>query len=252
MWSIFIFLFGLAIGSFLNVVIFRLEKQESVAKGRSYCPHCKHTLAWFDLIPVVSFLVLGGKCRYCRQKISWQYPIVELLTGLVFVIIFRYQSLYQPINISLLFYIASSLIVIFVYDLKFFLIPDIVLFPAIVAAFLYRVIINIHSLPNYLLAAIIFSGFFLCIYLFSKGAWMGFGDVKLAILLGLLLGLPNLFVGMFLSFFFGAIIGVVLLALAKKGLKSEVPFAPFLITGTSVALIYGQEIVQWYLHFFTL
>ena len=268
---LFVFCFGLIIGSFLNVVIYRLEKDEDFVKGRSYCPHCKHQLTWPDLIPVVSFLFLQGKCRYCHTKISWQYPLVEIATGLIFLLIFNQLSTYQLINLFFLFYIASVLIVIFVYDLKFYLIPDKVLFPAIIIAFLYRLVFVIASgvflnapcgnldcfaslamtgaVLNYVLAAILASGFFLFLYLISRGQWMGFGDVKLAILLGLLLGFPSILVGLFLSFFFGAIIGVVLLFFKKKGLKSEMPFAPFLIIGTLAAMFWGDKIINWYMRF---
>ncbi len=249
-----IFLLGLAIGSFLNVVIYRLEKGESFAKGRSYCPHCRHQLSWLDLVPVASFLFLGGKCRYCKANISWQYPMVELATGLVFLLIFNFinnASIFNVINFVFLLYIASVFIIIFVYDLKFYLIPDSVLFPAIIITFIWR-LFAITALPNYLLAALIAAGFFLFIFLISKGKWMGFGDVKLAILLGLLLGFPNILAGLFLSFLFGAIIGTGLIFLKKKGMKSEMPFAPFLILGTFVALLWGNQIIAWYLHFLIL
>ncbi|OGZ68367.1 MAG: hypothetical protein A3D44_01720 [Candidatus Staskawiczbacteria bacterium RIFCSPHIGHO2_02_FULL_42_22] len=270
----FVFIFGLCIGSFLNVVIYRLEKGEGFVGGRSYCPHCKHSLMWLDLIPVFSFLFLWGKCRYCGKKISVQYPMVEIATGLIFLLIFNFQfswpvgaspqvlfnqfSIYQIINILFLWYIASSLIVIFVYDLKFYLILDSVLFPAIIITFLFRLLSSffignwVLGIGNFILAALIASGFFLLIFLISRGAWMGFGDVKLAILLGLLLGFPNILAGLFLSFFFGAIIGLILMLLQKKGLKSEIPFAPFLIAGTLVSMFFGDRIINWYFNFFIL
>lgn len=251
--NVFVFILGLSIGSFLNCVIYRLEKEESFVKGRSYCPHCKHQLIWLDLIPVASFLLLQGKCKYCHGKISIQYPLIEILTGLIFLLVFNLQpsifNIAGMINLVFLLYIASALIIIFVYDLKYYLIPDNVLFPAIIVTFLYR-LFYISLIWNYLLAIIIAFGFFLFIFLISKGKWMGFGDVKLAILLGLLLGFPNILVGLFLSFFLGAIIGISLIILNKKGLKSEMPFAPFLIMGTFVAMFFSQQIIQWYLQFF--
>lgn len=248
-YSLIIFLIGLCVGSFLNVVQLRLEKGESFAKGRSHCPKCRHQLSWLDLVPVLSFIFLRGKCRYCSEKISWQYPAVEILTALAFLGIFNFQF---PIsNTIFLFYVVSSLIVIFIYDLKHYLIPDKVLFPVIVITFLYQAIFHTAMLGNYVLASAIGTGFFLAIFLVSRGRWMGFGDVKLAILLGLLLGFPNILVGLFLSFFFGAILGVILLFLKKRGLKSEIPFAPFLIIGTLVAMVYGLPILNWYINFFT-
>ena len=244
--TIFVFIFGLIIGSFLNCVIYRLEKGKSLW-GRSYCPHCKHTLIWTDLVPVFSFLFLKGRCRYCHKKISIQYPMVEILTALIFLLILNFQPLnlkFSILNLLFLLYIVSSLIVIFIYDLKHYLIPDKILFPAIIIAFIYN-FLNF----NYLLAAFIAFSFFLFIYLISKGQWMGFGDVKLSILLGLILGFPNILVGLFLSFFFGAIIGIGLIYLNKKGLKSEIPFAPFLIMGTFVAMFFGDRIIQCYFGF---
>lgn len=248
----FVFVFGLCIGSFLNCVIYRLESKKSL-NGRSFCPHCKHELSWKDLFPVFSFLFLNGKCRYCKTKISWQYPIVEISTALMFLIIFSAQggpaSGWNFLNLVFWFYIASVLIIVFVYDLKHFLIPDKILFPAIAITLVYRLFENLVNL-NYIFAAIIASGFFLIIFLISRGKWMGFGDVKMAFLLGLLLGFSNIFTALFLAFFFGAIIGLILMVFKKKGLKSEIPFGPFLIAGTFLALFFGQEIINWYLRMF--
>ena len=266
-YYIFVLVFGLIIGSFLNCVIYRLERNEKLS-GRSYCPNCKHTLNWLDLIPVFSFLFLAGKCRYCRAKISIQYPLIELLTGILYVLIFWSLGFHWAIGIKMRdlinllfsFYIISALIVIFVYDLKHYLIPDKVLFPAIIITFLYRFLDNLLNwdiIGNYIFAALIAFVFFLAIYLISKGRWMGFGDVKLAILLGLILGFPDILVGLFLAFFFGAIIGVgaIFLSLpagsqAKIGFKSEIPFGPFLITGTLITMFWGQQIIDFYLSFF--
>lgn len=273
-WRVLIFLLGTTVGSFLNCVIYRTERDESFLKGRSYCPRCRHLLEWKDLVPVASFLFLRGRCRHCSQKISWQYPLVEISTGLIFLLIFNFQlsilnqfSIIQfsnLIHLLFLFYIASAPIVIFVYDLKHYLIPDKILFPAIAIAFSYRLfenlshwilidnwslkIENFYHIVGFSFAALIASGFFLAIFLISRGKWMGFGDVKLAILLGLILGFPDILIGLFLSFFFGAIIGLGLVAFGGKHIKSEVPFAPFLIAGTFAAMFFGEEIVKWYLN----
>ena len=242
----FVFILGLCIGSFVNCATYRLEKKKKIT-GRSFCPSCKHTLSWRDLFPVFSFLLLRGKCRYCHKEISVQYPLVELATGILFMLLFVPQN----ITASIFYWIVSCfLIIIFIYDLKHYIIPDKVLFPAIIITLIYRLFENFTSLPNFLIAAIIASGFFLAIFLISQGRWMGFGDVKLAVLLGLLLGYPNIFVALFLAFFFGAIIGVILMVFEKKSLKSEIPFGPFLIVGTFVAMLYGNQIIQWYLNFF--
>lgn len=244
----FVLLFGTCIGSFLNCVVYRLEQKKSLA-GRSFCPSCKHTLNWKDLFPVFSWLFLHGKCRYCKVKISAQYPIVEILTGFMFLIIFWKFGFKNLVELCFMFYVASAFIIIFIFDLKHYLIPDKILFPAILIALIYRIIF-ISGFLNYLLAAFIASGFFLFLFLVSKGAWMGFGDVKLAILMGFLLGIKNVLVALFLAFFLGGIIGLFLIFAKKKGLKSEIPFGPFLITGTFLALFFGEKIVNWYLNFF--
>jgi prepilin signal peptidase PulO-like enzyme (type II secretory pathway) len=247
--GLLVFIFGLCVGSFLNCAIYRIEVKKTL-KGRSFCPHCKHNLSWMDLFPVFSFLLLGGKCRYCKAKISWQYPIVEASTAVIFLLIFLVFGL-NFIELVVLFYIASSLIIIFVYDLKHYLIPDKILFPAIAVAFFYQLFLNFNfQILNYILAALIASGFFFVIWFFSKGEWMGFGDVKLAILMGFLLGLNKVLVALFLAFFFGAIIGIILMVFRKKGLKSEIPFGPFLITGTFSSMFLGNQIIQWYLNIF--
>ncbi len=252
-----IFLFGLIVGSFLNYVIYRLSidgfsfyRDFINVKSRSYCPNCKHVLNWKDLFPVFSFIFLKGKCRYCKERISWQYPLVEISTAFLFLLISSQN--WPVIDTTFMLYIACVLIIIFAFDLKHYLIPDKILFPAICVSFIYRLFYFglTNNFLSYLLAALLASLFFLIIYLISKGTWMGFGDVKLAILLGLILGFPNILVGMFLAFFLGAIIGLIIIFLGKKGLKSEVPFAPFLITGTFIAMFFSQDIINWYLHLF--
>jgi len=280
--EVFVFLLGVCIGSFLNCAVYRLEQENSFLKGRSYCPNCRHNLNWLDLVPVFSFLFLRGKCRYCKEKISRQYPVVEISTGIIFLLIFNFLNntanlagakFVVYLNLAFLFYVASVLVIIFIYDFKHYLIPDKVLFPAIIITFIYRLFDSgnlirlFHSsekaalfeiwdlgfgifapLLNYFYAVAIGFGFFLFIFLISKGRWMGFGDVKLAILMGLVLGFPSILVALFLAFFFGAIIGVGLMAFNKKDLKSEIPFGPFLIFGTFAAMLWGGQLIQWYLN----
>jgi len=251
----FVFLFGLVIGSFLNCVIYRLEEEKSFLKGRSFCPSCKHILSWADLVPVLSFIFLGGKCRYCNKKISWQYPLVELVTGTLFLLIFLK---FGGWNLEPFYYllISSLLIIVFVFDLKHYIIPDGVIYTAIVISLLYNLaysfflISNPQSLIQPLLAAFVAAGFFLLIVLISKGQWMGVGDIKLAFLMGLFLGWPNILVALFLAFFIGAVVGIGLIILKKKGLKSEVPFGPFLTIGTFLALFFGGEMLAWYFSLF--
>ena len=258
-FNFFVFIFGLIVGSFLNCVIYRLETKGNFLKGHSFCPHCKHILSWPDLIPVFSFLILRGKCRYCGKKISFQYPLVELATGLVFLLILNFKFLisnqfsifnFETIIYSLyLFIISSLLIIIFVFDLKHYIIPDKIIYPAILIVLGFR-ILNLFGIWNSLISGLVAAGSFLFIILVSRGKWMGFGDVKLAFLMGLFLGFPKILVALFLSFFIGAIIGIGLILLKKKTLKSEVPFGPFLATGTFIALFWGQELINWYFNLF--
>jgi len=272
MYSLFcpivVFLFGLIVGSFLNCVIYRLAASErraspseagretggSFLKGRSFCPHCKHTLALQDLIPVFSFIFLKGKCRYCGQKISWQYPIVEISTAILFLLMTEAKPL-SP-ETGFLMVISCFLIVIFVYDLKHYIIPDKVIYPAIVIAliFNFQFLISKQFLifNSQILSAFGAAAFFVFIVLLSRGRWMGVGDIKLSFLIGLILGWPNALIALFLAFFIGAIIGVGLVVSRRKRMKSEVPFGPFLVTGTILALFLGERIVDWYLTFFLL
>jgi len=259
-WYTGVFLFGLIIGSFLNAVIYRLQIGDSAFHGRSYCPYCSHTLLWQDLIPVVSFLLLGGRCRYCKSEISWQYPLVEISTALIFLLIISNQFLnVQILQTFYLFTIASLLIVLFVYDLKHYILPDKILLPAIGIVVVYQLFVwvishwglirNFEALANPFFAGVLAASFFLTIFLLSRGRAMGFGDVKLAFFMGLFLGWPNILVALFFAFSTGAIIGVGLMLLKKKGLKSEVPFGPFLIGGTFFALFLGDKVVDWYIGF---
>jgi len=265
LYNIIIFIFGLIIGSFLNVVIYRLENGGKIINDRSRCLSCKHILSWADLIPILSFIFLKGKCRYCRKKISWQYPLVEIGTGILFIMIVNYELRimnyeYLIFNIQYFyllfwFYIASIFIVIFVYDLKHYIIPDKIIYPAIVITLGFNLfnniqysIFNIQSIFNFLFPAFLASLFFYTIIVITKGKGMGGGDVKLAFLMGLLLGWPIILVSLFLSFIFGSLIGIFLILIGKKKIGSIIPFGPFLIVGTFVGLFWGEGIIEWYLN----
>jgi len=250
-FSSLIFLLGLIVGSFLNCVIYRLEENKSFLKGRSYCPHCKHILNWQDLIPLLSFLFLKGRCRYCQKPISLQYPLVELVTGLLFVSFFIFHFSF------FIFLIACFMIIIFVYDLRHYIIPDKIIYPAILVSGIWYLVSSIflglytkYEILNTIYSAFGAATFFLLIVLISRGKWMGVGDIKLAFLMGLVLSPPKILVALFLAFFIGAIIGMGLIISGKKTLKSEVPFGPFLVTGTFIALFFGEKIIQWYLNLF--
>jgi leader peptidase (prepilin peptidase) / N-methyltransferase len=267
LYYIFIFILGLIAGSFLNCLIYRTEKEKSFLKGRSFCPYCGHVLSWQDLIPVISFILLRGRCRYCRERISVQYPLVELFTGSVFALIFHFRffsvaqkeivfSFENAVSFLFLSFVFSCLIVVFVYDLKHFIIPDKVIYPAILAALGYNAylfLINdrlFHLFLDNIYSAVGACAFFLLVIFVSRGKGMGWGDAKLGFLMGLLLGPVNVVVALFSSFILGAIIGTGLLLLKKKKMKSELPFGPFLVTGTIIAMFWGQELANWYFNLF--
>lgn len=268
-----LFIFGLIIGSFLNVSVYLLEKKKRKnLGGRSFCPSCKHELGFWDLIPLFSWIFLQGKCRYCKKEISYQYPLVELGTGIIFFLsyylffnqiplsdlyTFSISSILALLSVPIILLINSLLIIIFVYDLKHKIIPDKIIYPAIILTITYLLLVlgesflgnSIGLIPNLypFLAAFGAGGFFYSIAAVSDGKWMGGGDIKLAFLMGLILGWPNILVGLFLGFFLGAIVGVSLILVNKKKLSSEIPFGPFLITGTWIALFWGEMVVSWYL-----
>lgn len=247
----FFFFLGLAVGSFLNCVIYRLEKKESIIKIRSHCPKCKKTLSWMELIPVVSFILQRGKCRKCHKKISLQYPLVEIATGALFLLVFDFTR-FNLVNIVFGLFVVSCLIIIFVYDLKHYIIPDEVIYPAILVAGIWYLVFGIlirdtsYEIRAPILAAIIAGSFFLAVILISKGKWMGVGDVKLAVFMGLVLGWPKIFLALFLAFLIGAFVSAILLILKKKTLKSEIPFGPFLSLATVIAVFWGDILINWY------
>ncbi|HYE22326.1 MAG TPA: prepilin peptidase [Verrucomicrobiae bacterium] len=252
-----IFIFGLIVGSFLNAVIFRLKARKSFVGGRSVCMHCKKELRALDLIPLVSYMMLRGKCRYCEAKLSVQYPLVEAVTAFVFVFLFLAAGQNISLQLTFNFYFSAILIVIAVYDFKHFLILDKVVFPNIIIAFFGGIIIDLFTACNLvsihchlgggIVGAILASGFFLGQYIVSNGRWIGFGDVKLGLLLGFILGWPNTVVSLFLAYVLGATVGVGLILLGKKQMSSQLPFGTFLAISAIITLALGDQILNWYL-----
>ncbi len=254
MWVIpLIFLLGLSAGSFLNVVIDRIYRNESFVGGRSHCPRCNTKLASRDLIPLVSFLFLKGKCRTCKKSISLQYPLVELATGVLFVLEYlrMITGVWWPTEAvahPLLFFgrdliFLSTLVIIFVYDLRYMLILDRITVPAILFALGANMFLGL-SLYNMLLGALVIGGFFLLQFVLSRGTWVGGGDIRLGVLMGVMLGLKSGLVALFSSYVFGAIVVILLLLLKRKAFKAEIAFGPFLVIGTYFALIFGDYVVQ--------
>ena len=229
---------GLVIGSFLNVVIYRLPRGLGFVRGRSFCPKCKHKINWFDNVPVISFLILKGRCRFCGGKISWRYPLIELLAGALFYL--SYLS-----HLSFLSYLLiCGLVVIFFIDLEHQIIPDEIVIPLSILFLVYFLMTNPQLLiTNYLITALISFLFLYFIFLLTKGKGMGFGDVKLAFLMGLVLGFPKIVVAFYLAFLTGAFIGIILILLGKAKLKQKIAFGPFLVFGTIFSLLWGEKIV---------
>ncbi len=252
--TVLFFIFGLIIGSFLNSVIYRLKTGESIIKAHSHCPQCKKNLNWLELIPLMSFIFQGGKCRSCGKKISWQYPLVEIATGLIFALVALYN--FNFIVTCYLLLVFCFLIIIFVYDLKNYIIPDQIIYPAILVAGIWQLVSGIfiqntkYEILNTFFASIIAGLFFLAIVLISRGRWMGVGDVKLAIFMGLVLGWPKILAAIFLAFLVGALASIVLMIFKKKTLKSEIPFGPFLAASTIITVFWGDILINWYLKLF--
>ena len=236
--------FGLIIGSFLNVVIFRLRKKESLLFKRSYCPRCKKKLKVWELIPVLSFLILKGRCSHCHRKIAWQYPLVELATALAFATV--YLRFGFSLKTGYLIVLAGFLILIFVFDLKYYLIPDWFVWPAIILALLGSYFVMHLSIYNLLWGILISGGFFLCLLLITKGKGMGMGDVKLGILVGSILAFPQIILVLFLAFILGGITGGILLLTKKKKRTDLIPFAPFLVLATFLILLWEPAIKNWF------
>jgi len=246
---ILIFILGLIVGSFLNALIFRLHSGESFVKGRSHCNFCKHELTALDLVPVFSFMFLRGRCRYCQKPISWQYPAVEIITAITFVLLLQNYGLRitdYGFWIQLIF--ASILIVIAVFDLKHYLILDKVIWPA----FLLSIMVNLflggwHLALWGLLAGLGLAIFFGLQFFLSRGRWIGFGDVKLGLVLGSILNWPLALTMLALAYFIGAIVGIGLIVSGKKQFSSKIAFGTFLAGSAIITMIWGAGITNWYL-----
>lgn len=259
--AIIVFLLGLAVGSFVNALVYRTEQSISIWRGRSMCPECQAELVWHDLIPLASFIARQGKCRYCGKPISIQYPLVELSAGIVFLVVYYfYFESFSPIvffKILYLFAVSATLVAIFVYDYKHSLIPDIYTYFGLTLAFLASFTLasisgcalagKFCSVWSSIIGALAAGGFFFILVVGSGERWMGWGDVKLGAFLGAVLGWPNVLVALFAAFCAGAIIGIALMLTGQKKIKSQIPFGPFLVFGTFIAMFFGNNLIFWYL-----
>ncbi len=236
---------GLIVSSFLNVCIDRLPERASIVSPPSHCPDCGRRLTPLDLIPVLSYLVLRGRCRYCGASIPRRVLLVETLTGLLFVLLWVRYDLSLQLVLATLY--TCFFIVIFFIDLEHQLVLNRVIYPAILLALLAIPITPNHSAVELLSGgAIGFGVLFLIAFIYPAG--MGMGDVKLATFIGLVVGFPAVFAALLVSFVAGGLVGGGLLLTGLRGRKDAIPFAPFLVTGGMVAMLYGQQVIDWYVN----
>jgi len=239
---IFVFLIGLVFGSFISAITWRIPRGIKILdlKARSICPRCKNEIKWYDNIPLLSFLILGGRCRSCKKKISARYPLIELSTALGFVAISYLATgldgLYSILIYLILFVILFS---IFVIDFEHQIIPDDLVYLGIT----FVIISNLKSPVGSLLAGLTSASILLLIHLITKGKGMGLGDVKFAVLGGMIVGLKLSLIWLFLAFLTGAVIGIILIIGKKADLKSKIAFGPFLVITIPMTLIFGEKIL---------
>lgn len=247
-----IFLYGLLIGSFLNVCIYRIPREESIVFPSSHCFGCGTNLKWYDLVPVFSYMVQKGKCRYCGEKISSQYPIIELFNGMLYLLV------YMKFGFTLAFFfyciLFSILLVVALIDLKHMIIPDTLILCIFILNILYKITAYVLLKEPFNIVqsvgGLILSGLLFILIIFLSKGGMGEGDVTLISSLGFILGIKDIFLTIFLSFVVGAVISVFLLTTKTKGRKDPIPFGPFIIFSFFIVVFWGNQIVQWYFNNF--
>lgn len=241
------------LGSFASVVAYRVPQNRPIVKGRSRCPHCDHTITAVENIPVVSYLMLRGRCRHCKQPISPKYPLIELATAILLgASVHKFGLNLNAVVFGAFFWV---LVVLTVIDLEHKLLPNRIVYPAFalglgglaVAALVDG---DFDRMTDAAIGSVIFGGFLFTVA-FIYPAGMGAGDFKLAFVLGLFLGyaggVATVLAGMFLSFLSGGVVGLVVLTVKRGGRKTEVPFGPYLALGTTIAIFTGRQIADWYL-----
>lgn len=242
---IIVFLFGTTIGSFLNVCIYRIPKKENIAVTRSHCMECGYQLAWYDLVPIVSYIFLGGRCRKCKTRLSVQYPIIEAANGLLYVLVF----IVNGINYTSIIYclLASALLVLSVIDLRTYEIPlGINLF--ILTLGLIHLAMDYTHWLQYVIGLLSVSLFLYLIYLVTKGRGIGGGDIKLMAVCGLLLGWKLILLGFILGCVLGSVIHV--LRMRLSGAEHVLAMGPYLAAGVFIAMMWGEPLIQWYMGFY--
>jgi prepilin signal peptidase PulO-like enzyme (type II secretory pathway) len=249
MISFLILILGAATGSFISVLISRTKnKEKGILMGRSHCTKCNRNLSILELIPVISYLIQKGKCKGCKKKISKIYPALEITTALLFFLNYQLLGTSEFIFATLT---TVPLMAIFFYDVLYQEIPDRFSIAAAALALLSTIMIQPENLLNHTVAALILAGFFLGQFLFSKGKWIGGGDIRIGFIMGLFLGVKLGIIALISAYLLGSLIAIYLLVKEKKQKSHAIAFAPFLIAGTYISLYYGSEIFTWYTSFLT-
>jgi leader peptidase (prepilin peptidase)/N-methyltransferase len=249
-FPLFALVTGMVVGSFLNVCICRLPRDESVVSPPSHCPQCDYLIRWYDNIPLLSYLLLRGRCRGCGARISIQYPLVELLNGLLTLALFLRFG--PTLAFLVLFLFCSALVVITFIDLEHQIIPDEISLPGIVIGFICSFFLPGHSWLNSLLGILLGGGSLLLVayaYQWLTGKeGMGGGDIKLLAMMGAFLGWKSILFIVFASSLVGSVIGITMMLVQKKDSKLAIPFGPYLAFGAVLYIFYGRQIIHWYLN----
>lgn len=244
-WILLSFIIGLAVGSFLNVVIYRIDDLKSIINTRSHCRHCQKNIPWYDLVPLLSFVFLRGKCRSCKEAISWQYPLVELFTASIFALLaYQFGQNWLVVFFALIY---SILVVIFVHDIKTQYVLDIFSWSLVFFSLITGIILFRHNLLEMLWGIIAGGALLALLVLISKEKWMGLGDVFIGASLGAILGGPKALLMLFLSFILGSLYGLTMILIKKTTIKQALPFTPFIIISSLISLFLGDNIIGWYL-----
>jgi len=239
-------IFGLVVGSFLGAYTFRYPRGISVLRGRSVCPKCKKNLVWYDNIPVLSFILLKGRCRECGKKISLRYPLIELATALGFVGI--WFLFLEPVFLVFLILIFSLLVAVFVIDLEQKIVPDELVFTGFGLTVFYLLLISPSTLFTNLAAGFGAALFLLLVHLATRGRGMGLGDVKFAVFAGTLLGWPMMPVWLFTAFLTGAVVGTILVLAKKVSFGKQIAFGPFLVMSLIIVFIWGEKFINLFFY----
>lgn len=246
-----LFLLGISLGSFIHALADRICTDQPFVNSRSHCDYCKQTLKWFELFPLLSFILLKGKCRYCKKTLTFWYPFTEAASGIMLVLLYLISpSIPYFLMISILSYVLFSILVA---DAKYGLIPLPFVLIGIVSSTFYYVLYTPEEITFKLLVGLCAFTLFFLIFYITKGNGMGFGDVIYAFLMGYILGFPQILIGLYLAFLTGAVTSLILILLKKKKLRGDtIPFGPFLVLGTFIALFFGDyflSLAQSYLYY---